>query len=124
MTIVKLICRVKVKIFLNLKIIILKINFLLLSIPILNRIIYIYPTSQPDPNKSYVNPISKHTVNSYGIYVKSDYPEIYKPQYFSYVGDYAAKKYVKEIIKIFKNITYNIYLKEQGKPILSKQTRK
>ena len=78
-------------------------------------------TSQPDPNKSYTNPISKQTVNSYGIYVKSDYPEIYKPQYFSYVGDDAANKYVKEIIQIFKNITYNIYLKEQGKPILSKQ---
>ena len=27
------------------------------------------------------------------MYVHSDYPEIYKPQYFSYVGDDAVEKY-------------------------------
>ena len=81
-------------------------------------------TSQPDPNKSYVNPIRKQTVNSYGIYVQSDYPEIYKPQYFSYVGDDAAKKYVEKIIKIFKKINYNIRLNEKKEPILTEQQEK
>ena len=81
-------------------------------------------TSQPDPNKSYVNPIRKQTVNSYGIYVQSDYPEIYKPQYFSYVGDDAAKKYVEKIINFFKKINYNIRLNEKKEPILTEQQEK
>ena len=74
----------------------------------------------PDPNKSYIKPISKQEINSYGIYVHSDYPEIYKPQYFSYVGNDAVEKYVEKVIKIFKKITYNIYQNEQKKPILNK----
>ena len=81
-------------------------------------------TSKPNPNKSYINPIRKQTVNSYGIYVHSDYPEIYESQYFSYVGDDAAKKYVEKIIKIFKKINYNIYKYEKKQPILSKREEK
>ncbi|CAC5392627.1 unnamed protein product [Mytilus coruscus] len=41
----------------------------------------------PDPDKSYTKPISKQEINSYGMYVHSDYPEIYKSQYFHYDGD-------------------------------------
>ena len=73
----------------------------------------------PDPNKSYIKPISKQEINSYGMYVHSDYPEIYKPQYFSYVGDDAVEKYVEKVMKIFKEITYKIYLNEKKKPILN-----
>ena len=77
-------------------------------------------TSQSNPNESYTNPISKQTVNSYGIYVHSDYPNIYKSQYFSYVGNDAKEKYVEKIIKIFKNITYQLYLSEKKEPVLNK----
>ena len=77
-------------------------------------------TTQQNPNMSYINPISKQTVNSYGIYVQSDYPDIFKPQYFSYVGDDAAEKYVEHVIKIFKEINYKIYRNEKKEPILSK----
>ncbi|CAG2239806.1 unnamed protein product [Mytilus edulis] len=73
----------------------------------------------PDPNKSYIKPISKQEINSYGMYVHSDYPEIYKPQYFSYVGDDAVEKYVEKVMKIYKEITYKIYLNEKKKPILN-----
>ena len=76
-------------------------------------------TTQQNPNMSYINPISKQTVNSYGIYVQSDYPDIFKPQYFSYVGDDAAEKYVEHVIKIFKEINYKIYRNEKKEPILS-----
>ncbi|VDI82609.1 Hypothetical predicted protein [Mytilus galloprovincialis] len=73
----------------------------------------------PDPNKSYIKPISKQEINSYGMYVHSDYPEIYKPQYFSYVGDDAVEKYVEKVMKIYKEITYKIYLNEKKKTILN-----
>ena len=73
----------------------------------------------PDPNKSYIKPISKQEINSYGMYVHSDYPEIYKPQYFSYVGDDAVEKYVEKVMQIFKKITYKIHLNEKKKPILN-----
>jgi hypothetical protein len=78
-------------------------------------------TTQPNPEKSYTNPIRKQEINSYGIYIHSDYPKIYKPQYFSYVGDDAAEKYIEKIISIFKEINYKIYINEQKKPMLSKQ---
>ena len=77
-------------------------------------------TSQPNPNKSYINPIRKQEINSYGIYVHSDYPEIYKSQYFSYVGDDAIEKYMEKVMKIFKTINYKIYLNEKKTPILNK----
>ena len=77
-------------------------------------------TTQQNPNMSYINPISKQTVNSYGIYVQSDYPDIFKSKYFSYVGDDAAEKYVEHVIKIFQEINYKIYRNEKKEPILSK----
>ena len=73
----------------------------------------------PDPNQSYIKQISKQEINSYGMYVHSDYPEIYKPQYFSYVGDDAAEKYVEKVMQIFNEITYKIHLNEKKKPILN-----
>ncbi|CAC5426082.1 unnamed protein product [Mytilus coruscus] len=74
----------------------------------------------PDPDKSYTKPISKQEINSYGMYVHSDYPEIYKSQYFHYDGDDVVKKYVEKIMSIFKKITYNIKHNKKDKPILNK----
>lgn len=51
---------------------------------------------QPNPNESYINPIHKQEPNSYGMYVHSDYPEIFKSQYFSCVDDNPVEKYVKK----------------------------
>ncbi|CAC5409014.1 unnamed protein product [Mytilus coruscus] len=56
----------------------------------------------PDPDKSYTKPISKQEINSYGMYVHSDYPEIYKSQYFHYDGDDVVKNMWKKIMSIFK----------------------
>ncbi|CAC5372338.1 unnamed protein product [Mytilus coruscus] len=74
----------------------------------------------PDPDKSYTKPISKQEINSYGMYVHSDYPEIYKSQYFHYDGDDVVKKYVEKIMSIFKKVTYNIKHNIKDKPILNK----
>lgn len=78
-------------------------------------------TSQPNPNKSYTNKISTQEINSYGIYIKSDYSNIYKSEYISYVGEDAKEKYVKEIIKIYKKITYQMYLNEKKEPMLTNE---
>ena len=78
-------------------------------------------TTQPNPNESYTNKIFKQEVNSYGIYVKSDYPDIFKSQYFSYIGNDAKEKFVKKILSIYKKITYETYKRKDNKPILSKQ---
>jgi hypothetical protein len=78
-------------------------------------------TSHPNPSESYTNKMFKQEVNSYGIYVKSHYPDIYKSQYFSYIGKDAKEKFVKTIIKIYKNITYRLYLNEKKEPMLTKQ---
>ena len=63
-------------------------------------------TAQPDPDKSYTNKVFKQEVNSYGIYVKSLHPHIFKSEYFSYIGNDAKEKYVKKLVKIYKHIMY------------------
>jgi hypothetical protein len=63
-------------------------------------------------------------VNSYGIYVKSDYPDIYESEYISYVGNDAKEKYVKEIVKMFNKINYQMYLNEKKEPMLNKEEEK
>lgn len=78
-------------------------------------------TENPNTEESYTKKIFKQEVISYGIYVKSDYPEIYKSQYFTYTGNDAKEKYVKQIMKIFNKITYNMYLLEKKKPMLTKE---
>ena len=47
------------------------------------------------------------------MYIHSDYPEIYKSRYFSYVGEDAVEKYVEKIISIFKKITYRMHINER-----------
>ena len=78
-------------------------------------------TCQPDQNSSYTNPVRKQTVNSYGIYVHSDYPDIYSSQYFSYNGDDSAEKFVEKIIQIYKNLTYKMFINEKKTPVLTKK---
>ena len=78
-------------------------------------------TCQPDPSDSYTNPIRKQTINSYGIYVHSDYPDIYSSQYFSYNGDDSAEKFVEKIIQIYKNLTYKMFINEKKTPVLTKK---
>ncbi|CAC5416331.1 unnamed protein product [Mytilus coruscus] len=73
-----------------------KIDYLLLSIVIFEACNIPMQSCTPDPDKSYTKPISKQEINSYGMYVHSDYPEIYKSQYFHYDGDDVVKKYVEK----------------------------
>ena len=74
----------------------------------MNQIILRYQLVNLTGSESYTIPIRKQTINSYGIYVHSDYPEIYKPQYFSYNGTDSAEKFVEKIIQLYKNLTYKM----------------
>ena len=72
-------------------------------------------TSKPNPKDSYTNKIFKQEINSYGIYVKSDYPNIYESEYISYVGEDAKEKYVETIILIYNDIIHNLCHHEKAK---------
>ena len=65
--------------------------------------------------------IFKQKINNYGIYVKSNCSNIFKSQYFSYIGNDAKEKFIKKILSIYKKITYEIYKRKDDKPILNKQ---
>ena len=78
-------------------------------------------TVKPNPNESYINKIFKQEINSYGIYIKSNYPNIIKSQYFSYIGNDVKEKFVEKIISIYNKISYETYKRKDNKPILSKQ---
>jgi len=79
---------------------------------------------RPDPDNSFTNQIFKQEINSYGIYIKSDYHDIYKSEYISYVGDDAKEKYVKDIVRIFNKITYQMHVNEKKTPILTDEQEK
>ena len=56
--------------------------------------------------QSYSIPISKQEVISFGIYIKSDYNNLFTSQYFTYTGYDAKEKFVETIIKISQKL-YN-----------------
>ena len=78
-------------------------------------------TTQPNPNESYINRISKQEINSFGMYIKSNHQDIIKSQYFSYNGNDAKEKFIKKILSIYNKITYETYKRKDDRPILSKQ---
>ncbi|VDI15968.1 Hypothetical predicted protein [Mytilus galloprovincialis] len=68
--------------------------------------------------KEYENEINMKGIE-YPVSIKDTPKKYIKPQYFSYVGDDAVEKYVEKVMKIYKEITYKIYLNEKKKPILN-----
>ena len=56
---------------------------------------------------SYTKKIVKQEIISYGLYVKSDYPNLISSQYFSYTGYDCKEKFAKDIIDIYKLSHYN-----------------
>ena len=49
--------------------------------------------------------ISEQTVNSFGMYIKSDYTNIYTSQYYNYVGVDAEQKFIETIILVYNDIS-------------------
>ena len=66
-------------------------------------------TAQSSNDAPYNQNISKQEVNSFGIYIKSDYNNLIRSQYFDYIGTDAKEKFVETIIFIYNDISKKLY---------------
>ena len=85
-------------------------------------------TAQPDPKKSYTNKIFKQEPISYGMYIHSDYQNLYpQDDYHSYVGLNGAdcvNIFVQEIIEAYKHISKKLdYYKKSKAKLTIKQEK-
>ena len=55
-------------------------------------------TAQSSNDAPYNQNISKQEVNSFGIYIQSDYNNLIRSQYYDYIGTDAKEKFVKTIV--------------------------
>ena len=66
-------------------------------------------TDEQSDNQSYSILIFKQEVISYGIYIKSDYRNLFTSQYVTYTGYDAKEKFVETIIRIYNDISRKLY---------------
>ena len=64
-------------------------------------------TVQPSNEAPYNQNISKQEVNSFGIYIKSDYTNLIRSQYYDYIGIDAKEKFIETIVLIYIEISKN-----------------
>ena len=62
-------------------------------------------TAQPSNDAPYNQNISKQEVNSFGIYIKSDYNNLIRSQYYDYIGTDAKEKFVETIVLIYNDVS-------------------
>ena len=65
-------------------------------------------TNQPNPESSYTNKIFKQEPISYGLYIHSDYQNIYPCDYHSYIGEDCIEIFFQEIMGAYNNISKNL----------------
>ena len=61
-------------------------------------------TVPPNPKKTYTTPIIKQEIFSYGMKIVSNYEDIIKSEYTSYIGEDAGKEYIEQLIEYFTMI--------------------
>ena len=61
-------------------------------------------TNQPNPESSYANKIFKQEPISYGMYVHSDYHNLYPCDYHSYIGEDCIEIFVQELMGAYEYI--------------------
>ena len=61
-------------------------------------------TVPPNPKKTYTTPILKQEIFSYGMKIVSNYEDIIKSEYTSYIGEDAGKEYIEQLIEYFTMI--------------------
>ena len=66
-------------------------------------------TVKSSDDRPYSIPVSKQEVISFGLYVKSDYNNLFTSQYHTYTGYDAKEKFVETIIKTYNNISQKLY---------------
>ena len=62
-------------------------------------------TVQPSNEAPYNQNISKQEVNSFGIYIRSDYKNLTMSQYYDYIGTDAKEKFVETIVLVYNDIS-------------------
>ena len=66
-------------------------------------------TAQPSNDAPYNQNISKQEVNSFGIYIKSDYKNLIRSQYYDYIGTDAKEKFVETIVLLYNEISKKLF---------------
>ena len=66
-------------------------------------------TCQPSNEAPYNQNISKQEVNSFGIYIKSDYTNLKRSEYFDYIGIDAKEKFIEAIVIIYNEISKKLF---------------
>ena len=59
----------------------------------------------PSNDAPYNQNISKQEINSFGIYIKSEFNNLIRSQYYEYVGTDAKEKFVETVIFIYNDIS-------------------
>ena len=54
--------------------------------------------------------ISKQEVSSFGIYIKSDYNNLIRSQYYDYIGIDAKEKFIETIISVYNEISKKLFI--------------
>ena len=62
-------------------------------------------TVQPSNEAPYNQNISKQEVNSFGIYIKSDFRNLIRSQYYDYIGIDAKEKFVETIFSVYNDVS-------------------
>lgn len=77
-------------------------------------------TVQPDPTNSYTNKIFKQEPISYGMYIKSDYRNLIKSEYHSYVGEDVIKVFTEELMGAYEEVSKKLNYFKKSKHKLTK----
>ena len=81
-------------------------------------------TNQPNPESSYTNKIFKQEPISYGMYVHSDYHNLYPCDYHSYIGEDCIEIFVQELMGAYEYISKKLdYYKKYKAKLNHKQEK-
>ena len=81
-------------------------------------------TNQPNPESSYTNKIFKQEPISYGMYVHSDYHNLYPCDYHSYIGEDCIEIFVQELMGAYEYISKKLdYYKKSRAKLNHKQEK-
>lgn len=81
-------------------------------------------TTQPNPENSYTNKIYKQEPISYGMYIHSDYHNLYPCDYHSYIGEDCIEIFVRELMGAYEHISKKLdYYKKSEAQLTYKQDK-
>ena len=81
-------------------------------------------TAQPNPKSSYTNKIFKQEPISYGMYIHSDYHNLYPQDYHSYIGENCIEIFVQELMGAYEHISKKLDYYKESKAMLTYKQEK